>query len=219
MAVDEALARYLDFGSWMSLLVWAPVAAAARQHDAGLGALFDRPTARRHADGTVQLDTTADIAEFWALLRPHRPDGLRVRENTRFRSLRCFPSPPREYQLVITADYFDRLGGEDDFLVVPTGLTPVGADEADPADLGVRVRFVRPPTMSDRAAVGAALRGTPSSAAHVRPDTVRFAGRWLTFRATAATQGDVNALTLALLNAAAATVPASEIRYGEAGPD
>ena len=216
-----------DFGAWLSLIVWWPIVQAVEGYGPEFGRIVARNSVLQFPDGSVCLSTHEDLMDAWSVLQPHREDGrMRVRQNTMFRSLKCFTQ--RSYQLLTTAEYFERIGDENDFLVTPTHFgDTIEAGECTPEHLWVRVRFWKTPLASLQPAFIAALeaweksvaadRVMGSSSAHVDLASVRFLKRWASFRidVSHATQDVLNWLILSILNFGSTRQPVSEIRFGE----
>jgi len=216
-----------DFGAWASIIIWWPIVQAVEGYGPEFGRIVARSSVLRFADGSVCLSTHDDMMDAWNVLQPHREDGrLRVRQNTVFRSLKCFTQ--RSYQLLTTAEYFERIGDENDFLVTPTDCgDTIEAGEYTPEHLWVRVRFWKTPLASVQPAFIAALEAWEKSvvvdrvpgglSTHVGLASVRFLKRWVIFRidASHATQDVLNWLILSILNFGATQQPVSEIRFGE----
>ena len=106
-----------DFGSFMSTLVWWPVAQILGEVDPSIHSLLGGSDTARFPDGTVRLDTTEVQRELWIRMDEYRQAGLGIRQNTLYRSLDCFPN--RRYQLLTTSKYFGssrfRVGDFDGF--------------------------------------------------------------------------------------------------------
>jgi hypothetical protein len=89
----------------------------------------------------MMLDSTPDITDAWKLIEDHGKSGFHIRQNTSFRALECFRR--REYRLLTTMKYFERIGGEQDLLVCPTFAGAVEPGESSPERLLVQVKFLK----------------------------------------------------------------------------
>jgi hypothetical protein len=164
---ENALRGLWGAGSKWSLLVWWPLVELFESYDDDLKALFRGPLSLRFPDGSVCLETTAEIHGYFLKLKDYGPQevklgeistlpelppmsvtrclgsGLKIRD-FRFRSLACFKR--RGYLFVTPWSYFNRIGGEEGFSVWPGESTPVFPEEQHPGNLKVRVHFWRAPS-------------------------------------------------------------------------
>jgi hypothetical protein len=212
-----------------STLIWAEALKNIERSASDLREFLLRPNVQRMPDGSVYITGRHDVLLMHELLLPHRQsDAVRLRENTQFRPLRCFGLPLTEYYaLMTTNEYFQQIGGEEDFLISPTVVGNPMPGEEHPERLFVRVRFwgglekaARPRFFQAMVAWADSI-GTQGifgeGSAYLFPESFLFNRRWASFEIDISGSGQhtINWLTLSILNFAAQGDYVSMVSYGD----
>lgn len=208
-----------------SYLVWWPIVEVLEEYDPTVRDILSRRQVKCFPDRSVCLSEAGQIQSFWDRLHLYCQGGLMLRENTLYRALGCFPY--RSFQLLTTWDYFDRIGGEQDFLVIPTDFMPaIAPNELRPEELRCIVQFCHRPSKQivhklDDACQHWSVSTRDGSSfegpGEFRAGSVRASGRArcsFTVDVSQSGQDSVNWLILSLLNFGATVSPISEILLG-----
>jgi hypothetical protein len=207
-------------------LIWTPIRHVVESIDPKFKEFLRKPSIRSFPDGTAYLEGDTDVLMMHNLLLPHKQARrLRIRENTQFRSISVFPKT--KYCLLITGEYFEQIGGEQDLIACPTSLGEPQLGENHPEHLLVRVRFWGGLPKEARSPFYKAMIAWADSVgtqgifgegpAYLFPDSFLFNRRWASFSidVSGAGQNTLNWLTLSILNFAAKGDYVSWIRYGD----
>ena len=210
----------------ISLILWWPVYELIEEYEPKLRGLRDQPGVHFYPDGTACIDNPSCTQNAWNIISSFRQSGLELYSNTLYRSLIGFPL--WRYQLLTTWEYFNSLGGEEGLLVFPTPYNIELPAERCAGGLPVCVRFRRSATKNVKEDFEIALQKWDESVkimgmAGEGPARIVslcvWSGRVAAFKIDVKTSGQktLNWLTLTILNFAARTLPATEIRYGVSG--
>lgn len=217
-----------DFASTTSLIVWWPIAEVIGTSDPCFVEALKSTGSIRFPDGSVCVESVDGIDCALRIIEEYGQSGLEMRQNTMFRSLACFPK--REYQLLTTWEYFDRIGGEEDFHVAPIHLCHIiYPNELTPEHVPVYVKFWRRPSRDTVTALHHSLLEWRESVgekgifaqqpARLIADSFVSSGKTCSFAIDVrdSSQHAVNWLILTSLNFGAQVWPISEISFAHEG--
>lgn len=214
--------RYL--ASRTSPIIWWPIVEVIEASEPLFADALKSTGSIRFPDGSVCVESVDGIVTALQIIEKHRQSGLEMRENTMFRSLGCFPK--REYQLITTWEYFDRIGGEEDFHVAPIAWCDiVYPNELTPEHISVYMKFWRRPSSDTVTGLRHSLLEWHESVgekgifaqqpARLVADSFASSGKTCSFTIDVAgsSQQTVNWLILTSLNFGSRVWPISEISF------